>query len=124
MSRTLGILLMLVGSVLAQQLPPSKPPPYTTPPTFPEGQQRMPPDTKAPPPQELSTAQVGQHIQEKLRTEPALSNTDVRVKVDDSSVILSGIVDTNRQHDLALRIAKSYAGERQIMDKIQIRQQS
>ena len=120
MKRTLcGLALAFVASAFAQQ-PPANPP-YTTPPTFPEGQtprQGMPPDTKAPPP---PTAQVEQQIQDKLNSEPALANMNVRVKTDDRFVTLTGTVDTEAQHDLALRIAQSYAGDRKIVDKIKLR---
>jgi osmotically-inducible protein OsmY len=118
-----GLALAFVTSAFAQQQSPTNPP-YTTPPTFPEGrtQQQMPPDTKAPPPSEtLSTAQVQRQIQEKLSAEPALANMNVGVKTTDKSVTLTGSVDTERQHNLALRIAKSYAGDRKIVDKIKIR---
>ncbi len=118
--------LALVASVFAQQQPPTNRPPYTTPPTFPEGgtQQEMPPDTKAPPPRGLSAAKVGQQIQDKLKSEPALANTKLGVKANAKSVTLTGLVDTERQHDLALRIAQSYAGDRKIVDKIKIRGQA
>jgi osmotically-inducible protein OsmY len=118
------LVLTLAVSAFAQQQPPTNSPPYTTPPTFPEGtarQQQMPPDTKAPPPQDLSAAQVEQQIQEKLNNEPDLANTNMRVKADDQSVTLTGTVDTERQHDLVLRIAQSSAGDRKVVDKIEIR---
>jgi len=121
-----GLVLVFVTSAFAQQQPPIGPP-YTTPPTFPQDKaprQQMPPDTKAPPPSDsLSTAQVQRQIQEKLIAEPALANTNVEVKTTDKSVTLTGSVDTERQYDLALRIAQSYAGDRKIVDKIKIRGQ-
>jgi osmotically-inducible protein OsmY len=80
----------------------------------------MPPDTKAPPSETLSTAQVQRQIQEKLSAEPALANMNVGVKTTDKSVTLTGSVDTERQHDLALRIAQSYAGDRKVVDKLKI----
>ena len=85
----------------------------------------MPPETKAPAPTDsLSTAQVQRQIQEKLGTEPALENTNVGVKASSKAVTLTGLVDTERQHDLAVRIAQSYAGDRKIVDKIKIRGQA
>jgi hypothetical protein len=122
-----GLALAFAVSAFAQQQYPMNPPPYTTPPTFPDDQasrQEMPPDTKAPPPQGLSTAQVEQHIQDKFNSEPVLANTNVGVKTDDKSVTLTGTVDTDAQHDLALRIAQSYAGDRTIVDKITVRGQA
>jgi hypothetical protein len=120
-------LAFAVSAFAAQQQSPTNPPPHTTPPTFPDDQatrQEMPPDTKAPPPQALSTAQVEQRIQDKLKSEPALANTNVEVKSDNKSVTLTGTVDRDAQHDLALRIAQSYAGDRKIVDKIKVRGQA
>ena len=39
-------------------------------------------------------------------------------------LVLTGNVDTETQHDLALRIAQSYAGDRRIVDKIKVKQQT
>jgi hypothetical protein len=58
-----GLLLVLVAAVSAQQQQPPNDR-HGTPPTFPEGQpptQAMPPDTEAPPPQQMSSWQVQQH---------------------------------------------------------------
>ena len=118
--------LTFVTSAFAQQQPPTNSPPYTTPPTFPEGRphQQMPPDTKAPPPQDLSASEAEQQIQDKLHREPSLANTQIGVKIDATSVTLTGSVDTERQRDLALRIAQSYAGQRKVVDKIKIQGQA
>ena len=120
--------LFLATIVLAQQPPPTSNPPYQTPPTFPEGRQnprgQMPPDTQAPPAQTMSSQRVEAEILDQLRAEPALSATNVDARVDDNSVVLTGTVDTMRQHDLAVRIAQSNAGERQIVDKIKVQQQT
>jgi hypothetical protein len=116
-----GSALLLATLGFSQQQ--TQPPPYTTPPTFPEEPQ-LPPDQKAPPPQALSTTEVEQQIQEHFNAEPALANTNVGVKADESSVILTGTVDSDLQHDLALRIGQSYAGDRKLVDKIQVRQRT
>jgi len=120
-----GALLLLATATFSQQQaqPPPVSPPYITPPTFPEEPQ-MPPDQKAPPPQALSTTQVEQQIQEHFNAEPTLANTNLRIKADESLVVLSGTVDSDTQHELALRIAQSYAGDRKIVDKITVRQQT
>jgi hypothetical protein len=117
------LLLATLGFSQQQPQPPSTSPPYTTPPTFSEEPQ-MPPDHKAPPPEALSTTQVEQQIQDHFKAEPGLANTNVTIEADDSSVVLSGIVDNVAQHALALRIAGSYAGDRKIVDKITVRQQT
>jgi hypothetical protein len=121
--------LLLAGIGVAQQQgqpPPTTSPPYQTPPTFPEGQQtpraQMPPDTQAPPPQTMSTERVEQQITQRLSSEPELSKSNIDAKVDENSVVLTGSVDSETQHDLAVRIAQSYAGDRKIVDKIKVKQ--
>ena len=121
-------LLFLTPVVFAQQQgepPPTMTPPYHTPPTFP-GRQRpmeqMPPDTKAPPPQAMSSERVERQILDQLNAEPTLSITNIDARVDDDSVVLRGSFDTMTQHDLAVRIARANAGDRRIVDKITIRQ--
>jgi len=126
MKRTvLGSLLLFIASAMAQTQgnPQSSPPPYSTPPTFPQAPDsagQMPPDTEAPPSEQLSAAEIQDQIQEKLDSEPALRNNDLKATVDDTSVVLVGTVENERQHNLAIRIAKSYAGERRIIDTIEV----
>ncbi len=123
-----AFLLASLGFAQQQGQPPPTAPPYGTPPTFPEGRQsprqQMPPDQETQPSQGLSTAQVQQQIEQGLYSEPALANTNVSVKADESAVVLTGTVDSEKQHDLAVRIAQSFAGDRQVVDKIKIRQQT
>ena len=126
--------LLLASICFAQQQgpPDMQGPPRGTPPTFPEdrpapGQQPtqpLPPDEKAPSPRAMSTNEVQQQISSHLSSEPALANTNVDAQVSDKSVVLSGSVATEEQHDLALRIAQSYAGERRIVDHIKLKQQT
>jgi hypothetical protein len=123
--------LFLATIVLAQQQgqpPPTTSPPYQTPPTFPEGRQtpgqQMPPDTQAPPPQAMSSQRVEGQILDQLKAEPTLAGSNIDAQVDDSSVVLTGSVDNMTQHDLAVRIAQSNAGDRKIVDKIKVKQQS
>jgi hypothetical protein len=125
-----GLVLLLATAVLAQQPGQSSPtaPPQGTRPTFPEDRaprQQMPPDQEAPPQgQGLSTPEAQQQIQQGFNSEPMLRNSNVGVHVDENSVILTGTVDSEQQHDLALRIAQSYAGDRKIVDKIKVTQQT
>jgi len=118
-----SLLLAISGFSRQQAQPPPASPPYTTPPTFPEGQ-RMPPDQKAPPPEALSPSQIQHQIQAHFHKEPALANSNLTVKADDTSVVLTGTVESDVQHDLALRIAQSYAGDRKVVDKIRIKRQT
>jgi hypothetical protein len=123
-------LMLLVATLAFAQQPPGQPqpgqPPQSTPPTFPEGEQsprQMPPDQPAPAPEAQSSEKVQQQITQQFSAEPTLANTNVRAEVDEASVVVSGTVGTANQHDLALHIAKSYAGDRNVVDKIKVKQQ-
>jgi hypothetical protein len=70
---------------------------------------------------ELSTTEVKQQIQQKLRTEPGLAGAKTWAEANDSYVVLAEAIDNDCQRDLALRIAESYAGKRKIVDKIKTR---
>jgi osmotically-inducible protein OsmY len=125
-----GLVLLLATSALAQN--PAQQPPQTAPPTFPQGQQarpdQMPPDQMAPDqdtsPQRLPTAEVQQQIQQGLSSQPSLRESKIDVRVTEASVFLSGMVDSEAQHELALRVAGSYAGDRQLIDKIKVREKT
>lgn len=119
--------LLLASLGFGQQQPPSTSLPYHTPPTLPEGNQtpreHMPPDMPAPAPKTTSAEQVEQQIMLHLSSEPTLAHTTAIAKVDEDSVVLTGSVDTETEHDIAVRIARSYANHRRIVDEIKIRQQ-
>src|SRR5262245_33237588 len=135
MNRLILIAAMLVFSLALlaqQQAPPSpdpQPAPGQTPPTFPQDQDPgvrpvppdMPPDTGAAPGRELSSSEIQDQIQSKLNSEPGLENDRVSVNVTDAEVTVTGTVDDGTERDIALRIAKSYAGDRKIVDKLEIR---
>lgn len=72
----------------------------------------------------MSSQRAEGQILKQLRAEPTLSATNIHVRVDDNSVVLTGSVDSMRQHDLAVRIAQSNAGDRKIVDKIKVKQQT
>lgn len=130
-------LTLLFGTIcFAQQQgqppPDTQQPPYGTPGTFPGEPQapgqpptrQIPPDEHAPPPQALSSEQVQQQITSHLKSEPALERTKVDAQVSDSSVVLTGNVSSEEQHDIVLRIARSYAGDRKIVDKVKVTQET
>jgi BON domain len=119
------VVIILAGFGVAEEY--NQPPAMSligeVPPAIPQEQkasQQTPPDQKIQPSEELSTPEVQRLIKDGLRYEPALANANLNVKVDDSSVWLTGTVDDEKRHDLALRIAESYSGRRQIFDRIRV----
>lgn len=130
--------LLLASFAMAQQTapPPYAPPPHETPLPQDPGQRKtlpgqpevspnqMPPDTQAPGSSQVSVGDMQRQIEQKLMDEPMMSGANVTVSVDDKSVTLQGVVDSDKQHDLAMHIAQGYAGNRPIVDKLTVRQKS
>ncbi|HKD86371.1 MAG TPA: BON domain-containing protein [Terriglobales bacterium] len=108
-----GFLLMMGALAFAQQQPPSQPPRGEIP------RQQMPPDTRAP--ARRPSADVAQQIQDKFNTEPALAKQNVKANATDSAVILTGTVENEQQHQMAIRIAQSYSGGREVLDRIEVK---
>lgn len=98
-------------------------PPLTTPPTFPQPDKdagrQMPPDTAAKAP---SSADVQQQITDKINSEPGLADANVKVKVTEKTVTLTGTVNDASQRQAARRIAESYAGPRKIVDQVRVKE--
>jgi len=83
--------------------------------------QSVPPGGQERLPRTLTTEEVRQQIEHGLKSQPALAGASLSVLVDESRVVLSGGVYSEQQHDLALSIAESYAGNRRIVDRITLR---
>ena len=59
-------------------------------------------------------------IQNALQNEPTLHNDNLSVNVADSTIELSGNVQTSREKQTARRIASSFAGNRRVRDRITV----
>jgi lipid-binding SYLF domain-containing protein len=66
----------------------------------------------------LSSREAKGAIEEKLRSEPGLESKDIEVTVSANGVKLSGSVISADDRDKAVRIAKSYAGDREVQDHL------
>jgi hypothetical protein len=118
-----SVCFVSVTSALAQQ-PSSKPPSYDESTLYQAQTNRkhkMPPDIPALPRRWLSAVRVKQEIQKRIKANPAMATANVTARVNDNSVVLTGTVDSSRQHDLALLIAHSWAGQQKIVDQIKRR---
>lgn len=69
---------------------------------------------------DLTTPEVERLIEEGLSSEVELSDAKVEVRTDDSAVILTGTVSSDKQRGLANDVAKYYAGSRRIENRIQV----
>jgi osmotically-inducible protein OsmY len=122
--RTLLFALLVATAVFAQQSqPPAYPPPGA-------GQaspdQRIPPDQMesqaGPEAQPSSAAQVEQEIQQAIQAQPTLADSKLGVHANANSVVMSGTVADERQHQMALRIAVLHASGLRVVDHIKVQQ--
>jgi osmotically-inducible protein OsmY len=86
--------------------------------------QQLPPETKAPAPGQVSSLDIEQELQKEFGRAPLLRGTQLKPSVDEQTIVLTGTVETQQQHDLALQLAQAYATERKLIDKITIRQKT
>jgi len=66
------------------------------------------------------TATLQNQIQNALQNEPTLRNDNINVNVTDSTIELSGTVQTGKEKQTASRIASSFAGNRRVRDRITV----
>jgi osmotically-inducible protein OsmY len=75
-----------------------------------------PPQTERP-----SSSTLESSLRQKMAAEPMLKNAKLDVRVTDRDIVVSGTVDDRRQHDVAMQVVQSNAGDRQVVDKIKER---
>src|ERR1700730_4765023 len=68
----------------------------------------------------LSQSEAKGAIEDKLKSEPGLEGKDIQVTLTADVVRLSGSVISNDDRDTAVRIARSYAGDREVQDHLTI----
>ena len=59
-------------------------------------------------------------IEDKLKSEPGLDSKDIHVTLSSELVTLSGSVVSNGDRDKAIRVAKLYAGDREVADHLSV----
>ena len=139
MKSLLCTLLLLAGSAaLSQQQSPPTTPPFTPDqqshrnlppdqqgrPDDQSPQKQIPPDTKAPAHDQMSSTDIQNQIQAAFDKEPTLDKTQLQTTVDDDSLTVSGTVENESQHQMALQIAQSYAAGRKVVDKVEVRKKA
>jgi len=71
----------------------------------------------------LTSFEAQNAIVEKMKSEPGLNSTKVDVALTADTVKLSGSVPSEEDRDKVVRIAKSYAGNREIQDQLAVQAQ-
>ena len=72
---------------------------------------------------QMSTKDVAEKLQKDLDSKnAAYAGSKIQAVVDDQSVTLSGTVTSQSQHEMAIQLAKAYAGDRRIVDHLVIQQ--
>jgi len=59
-------------------------------------------------------------IEEKLKSEPGLDSKDIQVTLTPNAVTLSGFVASSDDRDKAVRVARAYAGDREVEDHLSV----
>ncbi|HEY7403882.1 MAG TPA: BON domain-containing protein [Candidatus Angelobacter sp.] len=105
------MLTALLSSALAAQIPQSSAPPL--------------PDQNEPSNKEHHDQMSTKDVKEKL--EKALDNKNaayegsaIQVAADDQTVTLTGAVKSSMQHEMAMQLARAYAGNRKVVDQLTI----
>ncbi|PYP82649.1 MAG: hypothetical protein DMG65_25760 [Candidatus Angelobacter sp. Gp1-AA117] len=133
MKNLLSTLLLLVATIVfAQQQTPGTPPfnpnsqpnPNSAPPNQQSPAEQMPPDTRAPAHNQTASPDIEKELQAAFDHEPVLKGTDLKATADDDSVVVSGTVENEQQHKIALQLVQGKAGDRKIVDKIVVRKKT
>jgi osmotically-inducible protein OsmY len=66
----------------------------------------------------MSSSDLKTQIDSAIHNEPTLANSNLIVNVTDDSIEISGLVPSSRDRETALRIARSYAGNRRVVDRL------
>jgi hypothetical protein len=80
------------------------------------------PDDNAPNTKSAHHQMPTNEVNEKLRKEfdpknAAYAGSSIQAAVDDQSISLTGTVKSRIQHEMALQLARAYAGDRKIIDR-------
>jgi osmotically-inducible protein OsmY len=79
------------------------------------------PDTKKPKKHDSSSKDVQEKLAKALDNKnAAYQGSSIKTTVDDQSVTLAGTVNSSSQHEMALQIARAYAENRKIVDRLVI----
>jgi SH3 domain-containing YSC84-like protein 1 len=86
-------------------------------------QERAESASDARPAKMLTSSEAQNAIVEKLKSEPGLNSSKVDVALTAGTVKLSGTVPSEEDRDKVVRIAKSYAGNREVQDQLAVQAQ-
>lgn len=116
-------LVLLATPLIAAQQPPQNPP-YTTPPTLPDNR----PDSRQPPElpdqhsqQAMTSSDIQQQLEQSISEDPTLNDANVKTKVDDESITLTGTVQSESEHSKVLATVQPYVGKRKVVDKLVVK---
>jgi hypothetical protein len=94
--------------------PPQEQRPQGQSPTVPQGEAPLPSSNVS------DSSSLQQQLDQAFQSEPSLNGSKIDVAVSDSQIHLTGSVPTNKDKLTAERIAKSYAGNRKVIDKVSV----
>jgi BON domain-containing protein len=124
-SRTPMILRLVLFALLCASVASAQQPmPLPGPGPFPRGNPKVDPnapDTKAPKKHQSSSKEVAEKLHKALDNKnAAYRGSNIQSSVDDQTVTLTGSVTSSMQRDMAVQLARAYADDRQIVNKLVI----
>jgi osmotically-inducible protein OsmY len=69
---------------------------------------------------EEANDQIQTNLQSALDGDPILMDSDVAASVDDETIILTGTVESYRQHQRVLELVSPYSASRDIVDNVKV----
>jgi len=124
MTRIFVYALVLLATPLIAAQQPGQNPPYTTPPTLPDNR----PDSRQPPElpdqhsqQAMTSSDIQQQLEQSISEDPTLNDANVKTKVDDESITLTGTVQSESEHSKVLATVQPYVGKRKVVDKLVVK---
>jgi len=84
------------------------------------------PDSNEPNAKPVHDQKSSQEVTDKLKKafdskNAAYAESNIQPVVDDQNVTLNGTVKNEMQHEMALQLARAYAGNRKIVDRLSVR---
>lgn len=119
----LALLIMLAPLALGRQQPsnPGQSAPAASPQASPETQQPQQEPQANPQDKSGVNSQIQSNVASSLKSDPALSGTDVQVSVDDVSITLTGSVQSQAQLDRMMALVSPYQRYRSVVNKVKVR---
>lgn len=81
----------------------------------------MPDQQAQQPDQKMSSSDIQQQLEQTISEDPTLNDANVKTKVDNESITLTGTVQSESEHSKVLATVQPYTGKRKVVDKLVVK---